>query len=295
MMKSLILKSALFFLLLILIKVPFYKDVLDYRNAAFSKQQFTAVFIGSSRTDYGVIPAYFDFLTHHKTKSYNFGISEGLPPETFDWCDELIRNNPSLRYVFFELSGGFVAKPRPGARLSWASYLHTWKNLPFDKISAYHDNLVAGFFKPNLWVKQPDYNVPFENALDNKDLRAKTPTAPEILQRSYRFNQSVETGGFAVPPPINEEYWQRVRRLIELTEAKQIRLYFFIPPRLETEREARTVYPIYQKLEKKYKLSVAHDEAALYQDDTSVDDFHLNHKGAMRFTENMAAASNQQE
>lgn len=294
-MKSLLLKVALFFLLLILIKAPFYKDVLGDRQATFSKQQFTAVFIGSSRTEYGVIPAYFDFLTHHKTQSYNFGISEGLPPETFDWCDELIRNNPSLRYVFFELSGGFVTKPTPERRFSMAGYQRVWKNLPFDEISAYHDNLVTVLLKPNLSVGSTDYNVPLENALDKKDLSAKIPTSLETLQHSYRLNQSIETGGFAIPPAINEEYWERVIKLIELAESKRIRLYFFIPPRLKTEREVRTIYPIHQTLEKKYKLRVAHDEEGLYQDDTSVDDFHLNHKGAKRFTESMAEGFNKQE
>ncbi len=289
MMKNLFLKSVLFFLLLLLIKVPFTnKDASDDRKTEFFSHQFNTVFIGSSRTNHAVIPPYFDLLTQPKTRSYNFGIPGGLPPETFDWGDELIEGNPSIRYIFFELSGGFVTESRAGARLTFANYLRALKRLSFEKFSAYHDNLAAEFFKPHLSLEQPDYNIPFEK----KELGAHLPASPKILQHSHLYNQSVEQEDFAVAAPLNEEYWKRVIKLIELAESKRIRLYFFIPPRLETENELQTVYPIYQKLDKKYKLSVAHYEDGLYRDDTSVDDFHLNHKGAIQFTKNMAETFN---
>lgn len=300
MMKKLALKLVVFCLLLLLIKAPFYyalsyKDELRFHQDAFANQQFNTVFIGSSRITHAVLPAYFDSLTGHQTRSYNFGMSGGLPPETFDWCEELMASNPSVQYVFFELSGGFVPEFKPWTRLTLAKYLRALESLPFDKFSVYNDNLVAEFFNPHLSVGQIDYNLPPENVLENKEPFFKNKTSPQTLQRSHFYNQVVETGRFEATPSLNIEYWERVLQLIEIAESKRIHLYFFVPPRLETEREPRTVYPIYQKLDKKYKLRVAHDAEELYQDETSIDDFHLNHKGAMRFTKNMAETFNQQK
>src|SRR5687767_9149821 len=109
-MKKLLQKSALFFLILILIKttfVVFFNDRLTYREPEFTrqelrhqifeainrqlayrkseitKQDFNTVFFGSSRTNYSVVPPYFDALTQNRTKSYNFGINAGFPPQTF--------------------------------------------------------------------------------------------------------------------------------------------------------------------------------------------------------------------
>jgi lysophospholipase L1-like esterase len=46
-------------------------------------------------------------------------------------------------------------------------------------------------------------------------------------------------------------------------------------------------------LEEKHKLRVNHFEQELYTDETSADEFHLNHQGAKRFTQNMAKAFNE--
>src|SRR5688500_4384064 len=107
-MKRLIIKSALFCLILLAIKMPLvilYKDEPDYRRFIFASRDFNTVFVGSSRTKHAIIPAYFDSLTSGETKSYNFGIEGALPPYTIDECEELIRNKSSLKYLFFELSG----------------------------------------------------------------------------------------------------------------------------------------------------------------------------------------------
>ncbi|NJM54164.1 MAG: hypothetical protein HC846_12755 [Blastocatellia bacterium] len=46
---------------------------------------------------------------------------------------------------------------------------------------------------------------------------------------------------------------------------------------------------------RKYKLRVNHYEKALYTIENSVDEFHLNHKGAIRFTENLANAFDEKD
>jgi len=269
-------KLILFLSLLALIKLPFalfYLDEQNFRKAKFSENKYDTVFIGSSRTKYAVMPSYFDALTERQTKSYNFGVDAGLPPQTFDWCENLIESSQSLRYVFFELSGGI-------------------KTMSFTELENSQNHLAIDFFRPQMPIQYFDYNFPFENVLEDGELEAKIPVSPENIRLSLSFNQRVEND-LVSSFPSKENYWVRIKRLIELAEAKQIRVFFFVPPRLETENELKTVLPIYRELEAKYKLTVNHYEQRLYEEETSINDFHLNRAGAVIFTENMAQAFNE--
>lgn len=294
-MKQLFLKSVLFLAILILVKIPvflFYQDEPMYRKSELAKEEFNTVFIGSSRTKYSIIPAYFDSLTKEKTKSYNFGVDYGVTPKTFFWCEDLIHENPSLKYVFFELSSGVnqVETFRETWREFYAvEYAQAVKNLKVRDSIKYHDRLVAGFFRLSSSTKNlAGYNIPLKDFL-GKELKAKTITSQKVIRESHQLNLQAEDENYSTNS-FNEFYWGRVSRLIELAESKQIRIYFFIPPRLQTEEELKTIYPIYRSLDKKYKLSVKHYSQLFYQDETSIDDVHLNHKGAMLFTKDMAEA-----
>jgi hypothetical protein len=300
-MKKTLLKIAVFAAILGLVKLPFAltgEDELTFRRAAFARQSFSAVFIGSSRTKMGVIPAYFDSLTRGEMHSYNFGIEAGVPPYTFDWCGELIESGASLKYIFIELSGGEklnVQLRAPWRRFVWQEYLAEVKIMSFAESQKYHNQLALSLFKPGL-AENTDvigYNLPLAEALKGRSLGVKKTPLPEELLLARQRNQTVESAD--ADYSLKESYWLRVRRLVELAEAKGIRIYFFIPPRLETDDELVEMYRVYQKLEDKYKLKVNHYEDALYTEETSVDKFHLNHAGALRFTENFAAAFNERE
>src|SRR4051812_32944462 len=99
-------KLTAFFAILLAIKAPFaffYRDEPAARLKEMANGDFNAVFVGSSRTRDGIIPAYFDSQTNGRTKSYNFSLPAGLPPDTFDWSEEIVRTQPSVKYIFFEL------------------------------------------------------------------------------------------------------------------------------------------------------------------------------------------------
>lgn len=299
-MKKLLQKLGLFFLILVLIKLPFtffQEDQPTYHKNKFSKQDYTAVFIGSSRTRYAVVPAYFDSLTREKTKSYNFGIIAGLPPHTFDWCAELMQSKTTLKYVFFELSGeNLVAvDEEPWREFSFRRYSESVRQISFNESSKFHNELAISFVKPLIFDRFDDYNKPFGTDFEEINARVEKNVSSEKIQLSRLRNIRVEQEINAVSFPLNENYWNKITKLIELAESKQIRLYFFIPPRLKTDGEVETIYPIYQKLDKKYKLGAAHAEESLYNEETSMDEFHLNYKGAMRFTKTMAEALNNHE
>lgn len=311
-MKRLLQKLGLFFLILLLIKMPFTayfgdnsiyrkfgfvdmvdRDELAYRQSEFAKQNFDTVFIGSSRTVGSVIPAYFDALNENTTKSYNFGVISGLPPQTFDWCEDLIQTKPSLKRVFFELSGGYI-EPLTVKQLQYglSVYLTDQRGLTFTKSANYHNNLLAALLRPDIPVKYDNnyYNIPLQKALNENAKPINGFFSLPEVQLAYLRNAQFKKENSAAFSAVNETYWNRISKLVELAEAKQIRIYFFIPPRLERDWELETVYPIYQKLGARYRLDVAHYDETLYQIDTSNDNYHLNHKGALHFTELMAEA-----
>lgn len=292
-MRELIKKLAIFVMILVLIKLPFvyfYKAEPSYRKEKFAEKDYNAVFIGSSRTMYSVIPAYFDHLVNDQTKSYNFGITSGVPLQTFDWSEEIIQNKPSIKYIFFELSGrpnSWVLYEEPWRRFSFSDYWRGWYNFNSHKFANYHNKLIKSFFKPILQGEYPDYNLPLKIALEKKDLSKRLGVSSKELEFSRIRNQLIEIGDLD-SSSVDEEYWQRITNLIEIAEAKNIQIYFFIPPRLETDNELRTVYPLYQRLDEKYKIRAAHFDPSIYTEAASVDNFHLNKNGAMIFTEKLA-------
>ena len=219
-------------------------------------------------------------MTRGKTNSYNFGIIGGTPPQTFDWCANLIKTKPSLKYVFFELSGTYSA---PVNYNNWT--------LTFFKPAVRPARMDENDF-PDL--KMPLQNIPLESFLNKKDAPVAQNFSLERVQLMQIRNQRAEQINAAPATAINQDFSDRVAELIKLAEAKQIHIYFFIPPRLETENEFNVIYPVYSRLEDKYKLKAAHYDESLYQTDTSIDSGHLNYKGAKKFTELAAEAFNHQ-
>lgn len=278
-MKILLTKFCIYILILLSIKLLLDIDGIMFQKSKIGREKINTVFIGSSRTEYGISPAYFDLLTQHHTNSYNFGIPYGLPPGTFDRCEELIQYHSPLKYIFFELSG------------ETPTYLTSLKHWTFEQSNTFHNNLVLNVFKPHTWkIDIPISNNDQLNLPENDDNGIKRTFLLKQINLAYQRNLQVEKEKKGDASLLNELYWKRILKLIALAESKQIRIYFFIPPRLETDNEVRTIYPLYQKLDIKYKLKVAHYEESLFKVNTSLDEFHLNQKGAKRFTELMAEA-----
>lgn len=295
-MRSLLLKSALLVFILLLIKLPFarfYQTEPDFRLSEFATGEFNTVFIGSSRTRHAVIPGEFDRQTNQITQSYNFGISGGLPPLTFDWCEDLIETEKSLKYVFFELSGGMDTVLEDDVSLSGFSLLKYRKalaTLSFDESSVYHNKLLLALFKPDLSGNYTSYNGSNAPAFEKEQRELRKKASHDTLRLSQMLNRQMETQDVPSPAAADQDYLLRIRRLIEIAESKQIQIYFYIPPRIESEEEFRIVYPIYRQLGPKYMLDISHEDGSLYEPDTSYDNFHLNYDGAMLFTEHFAKA-----
>ncbi|MET7257411.1 hypothetical protein KOM01_021675 [Dyadobacter fermentans] len=62
------------------------------------------VFIGTSRTQYGIDPALFDALNRQKTRSYNFGIFSLSPYSSIQIAEDMLSSNPAVKTIYIELS-----------------------------------------------------------------------------------------------------------------------------------------------------------------------------------------------
>jgi hypothetical protein len=85
----------------------FYTDPrrdIDAREKLCNAFKPNTVFIGTSRTLYGIDPALFDSLNHQRTHSYNFGIFSLSPQISFNVAENLIANDPAVKTIFIELS-----------------------------------------------------------------------------------------------------------------------------------------------------------------------------------------------
>ena len=198
--------------------------------------------------------------------------------------------------MIVELTGtGGMARSyeEPWVEFRLRDYLKAVQAYTFHKSSAYHDWLALGFLKPQLSsVKFFDNNMPLERLHEEYSLPTVEISLAEI-DRAQKRNLAVATDSLYASAQPDRKLWQRIIRLIALADAAGIRIYFFVPPRLETDNEMETVAGLWHKLDEKHKLRVNHSDHDLYTIENSYDQFHLNHKGAMRFTENMAAVFSQ--
>ena len=110
--------------------VVFIGPKYDYYQA--HKDEYNALFFGSSRIYSQVVPEVFDAIAQAdgvNVNSYNFGIPAMRAIDSAVLVEEVLANPPkNLKWVFFEsiLDKGYESLPN--ARTQRAMYWHTWKN-----------------------------------------------------------------------------------------------------------------------------------------------------------------------
>lgn len=96
------------------------------------KDEYNALFFGSSRIYSHVVPDVFDTVAQAEgveINSYNFGIPAMRALDSAALLEDVLANPPkNLKWVFFEsiLDKGY--EPIPNARTTRVMYWHTWKN-----------------------------------------------------------------------------------------------------------------------------------------------------------------------
>jgi hypothetical protein len=110
-------------------EVPQVKEKLEWFRA--HRDDFTVLFLGTSRVRRHIIPSLFDRLAAERgvaMRSFNLGVDSLDAPEDGYVLDEALRAAPPhLRYVFVELSTFRVNFLGQGADTIRAAYWHDWE------------------------------------------------------------------------------------------------------------------------------------------------------------------------
>ena len=281
-MRQLVTKLILLLAILLAIKLPFgmrEPDPLDSKWSALAAADYNTVFVGSSRTQYDVDASGFDRATAGRTRSFNLGVATALPPETFAWCHEIITRDGRLKYLFVELSGVTqdlemdMLRPRAYRASNYPWWLRT---MPIRRWSEYHDHLFVSLLRPALLLGR----------------HIEPPPDPSKLLAAFERNRALEMPDGPPYEARHEQYQSEMNDLIALAESRGVTLYFFPPPRLETDHEMETIYPVYRRIDPKYLIDGGHDAPDINTLETSMDDYHLNPAGAALYTARLAAAFN---
>ncbi|MEZ5345354.1 MAG: hypothetical protein R2681_07345 [Pyrinomonadaceae bacterium] len=289
-------KVLLILFILTAVKLPavyFEKSDAEYLEEKFAKEDFDTVFIGSSRTKFAIIPAYFDKLSRENTRSFNFGIAAGSGDESLIRAKQLLENYPKLKRIYIELSifdeNRVNFMEEPWKDLTVSRYWLRARKMSFSELAGFHDQLFVRLLKPEIRGNRPDFNSENYQSGKGSELAKPVPVSESTLRRAASFNAGAETNGAK-----NEQVtgWKQVSDLIANARGKEIEIRFFITPRLRSAEEKETVSAIYQNLKEKNRLKSAHADPIFYRQDTSIDSIHVNRSGAMKFTESLASEFN---
>jgi hypothetical protein len=284
-MKQLVVKLVVLAALLLAVRaafIPFYEPEYERRSDTFRKGSYTTVFVGSSRTKCGVIPAYFDQLLQYDAgSSYNFGVDTGSMPTTLDWSTKLIDGNPSLKHIIIEISGSGGVQQKDRDKPALVNGSKTIRD-----ISRRVDHVVLWILRPALTrdVTLFDHN----RALDQlgEPCRRHEEISDDEIQMAAGRSKSIERDA-GVNAELAAEYQERITRFLDYARSRGVSVHFFVPPLVPLDKEAESIRAIYRFLPAENKIGV-NREGPIYSSDSAGDAWHLNQRGAFMFTRRLA-------
>lgn len=292
------------------------------------KAPTNTIFIGSSRTYTSLDPAYFDSLTR-QTHAVNFGVSSLFMPYTSDLCEEAItRPELGIRYILFELSlpvtrlDPFHGKPLKNANFYWhyeSATLFPWTAKTYSMLNVHLNDQVHALLSPSnriflglkakllglsrrqiLGLSLPPSVVQQLSKLmspkpervngylsTTRQMAKKTATLTATHVRGLKIYQNDSL----LMDPAYSFYYEKLNALQRLATQKGIKLFFYLPNRMNVE-EAKVLPPFFRQLAPGHKLAIPYDARfdRLFDPRFSKDEGHLNDYGARVYTSLMAEA-----
>jgi len=281
------------------------------------------LFIGSSRTNTSLNPAYFDSLTQ-QTHAVNLGVNGLFMPYTADLCEEAIRRpESSIRYILFELSlpttrlDPFQGKLLKSALFYWhyeSAVPSRWTAETDSVLNVRLNDQVYYVLSPALQLTLTKFFVLKEKLSDmvrqaltsKKPQRspAKTPTDNGYVRstRQLTENSAALSATHArslkiyqdEPLPLDSAYsfyYKKLDALQRLATQKGIKLFFYLPNRMYVE-EAEVLLPFFRQLDPNQRLEIPYDARfdELFEPRFLKDNEHLNDFGARIYTGLIAEA-----
>ncbi len=289
-----------------LIVAQYYTD--PRRDVAARKKLCDAfnpnvVFIGTSRTLYGINPALFDSLNQQKTRSYNFGIFSLSPYSSMEIANDMLSDNPAIKTIYIELSAldysTVALRPQqvvPDAVFR-ANVLADCPDFDFNaKASAFLDGLNTTLFQmvsiaPQILsakkALRPE-NDPVEgnaNLLDNGHQSVTlglSETNDRIMANKSATEQLLGPRGPSVP---NRYYIAQINKLIARARELGTKVVLYHPNSI-----TRSEYPVLSQVapflpdESLVPLPAQPLLNVLFRPENLFDPHHLNWQGASVYT-----------
>jgi hypothetical protein len=278
------------------------------------KDEYDTVIVGTSEVYYSVSPELFDATTHHNgllTRTFNFGIDGMHPPENFFVLEQVLKTKPTnLKWVLVEL-GDVRARWENILGTQRAVYWHDWPRTKLTLKQALNPRGNAAWYiqLSRLWLARRDlaanlvlFGKQFANAGRAADL------LPGAEQERFA-DAAVELGpnrdgyriaGDAMSTERAASFQQRLAQ-----EVAQARPRYLDPATEQGYREAAVrihaagakpifvVTPYIFQSPLRFKQSppapiIAFNDAGkfpeFYDVKVRIDDAHLTHEGAEKFT-----------
>jgi hypothetical protein len=261
------------------------------------------VFIGTSRTLYGIDPALFDSLNQQKTRSYNFGIFSLSPYSSIQIANDLLSGSPAVKTIYMELSAldysTVALQPQQVIQdaVFRANVLADCPNIDFrDKVGSFLDGLNTTLFQmvsiaPQISSAKKKLHPENDPIEGNANLLANgyQPVAWALLKTNDRImaNKSVTEQMLAKHRPSvrNTYYISQINKLIAAARLAGKKIVFYYPNSI-----TRAEYTILSQVapflpdENLIRLPEHHLSDELFKPENLFDAHHLNRKGAWIYT-----------
>lgn len=299
------------------------REELHKKHLHFEQEykKYSTVFIGSSRFYRHVIPELFDSLqADDKVKSFNFADANMFLPETYYFLDNFLQDSlsNSLENIFIELqyvkkindlnvNTSTVKYYNNLNQLTWVFRYLTNESNQEIKTSEYCLNFIKATFlnyinsndffdklskkiKPDK--KLFDYPIQIKDEgvafLDTSESKYLKLGHEEFLEKGLQKDSFNYINKLANEQALkyNKFHKATIEYYIEKAKNKGIKLIFVLTPRQKAVMYYSTI-PLFKVLPEEHKISIASPKQfpELFLLENSFDQYHLNKKGALKFTE----------
>ncbi|MCF2490313.1 hypothetical protein [Dyadobacter sp. CY347] len=262
-----------------------------------------AVFIGTSRTLYGINPTIFDSLNAGKTRTYNMGIFTLSIANSLNIARHIIESDPETKHIFIELSALDYstmhmtpdqifkdvyfrtrvkeATVHPNDHGKWSDFLSDFNTTIFQTFS-----IAPQIATIKKWVNP--VNDPIEgppnlqkNGFQLVDLMLSDLNTMVINNRFYTKKLTL----LANQPAPNTYFFSKIREVITLAETNGKRVIFYMPNNI-TKGEFALLSQVTPFMPRANFISLPKDSSldAIFKPGNLFDSHHLNAKGSAIYT-----------
>lgn len=296
-----------FKMIVALIVAQYYTDPrrdIAARKMLYSTFNPNVVFIGTSRTLYGIDPALFDSLNQQKTRSYNFGIFSLSPYSSIQLAGEMLSDSPAIKTIYIELSAldysTVALQPQQVVQdaVFRANVLADCSNIDFhDKADSFLDGLNSTLFQmvsiaPQISSAKKALNPEDDPIEGNANLlpNGYQPVTSALSKTNDRIiaNKSATEQMLSMCPPSvrNTFYVSQINKLIARARLLGKSVVFYYPNNI-TRGEYRILSQVAPFLPRENLIpSPGHNLFnVLFKPENLFDAHHLNRKGAAIYTQ----------